>query len=1303
MQIVIDRLGKVSVTVDKDYWDSGKCYDRLVVVEDDITKCCYLSRKPVPLGVELNDREYWIPFSPRAEGYQPKLIPGVNIKNINNESILGEGNLDLDCKYVQKEAGKGLSSNDYSDEDKEKLDNLSEQVQSNYTETNPQSKAYIRNKPDLSVYVQKETGKGLSTNDFSNDDKTKLDSLHNYDDSTLSGKVATLEDNYDSVTEDITEIQDSITAIIGDVPTKATLDKATSIVTYYNKANNPLFTLNLADLVNAGILESVVVTEDSQGNTVIRMTFNTSSGTSVVDIPIESIFDVDNYYTKQQTDTKITDAVTTLENKLGAVATSNDYNDLDNTPTKLSDFSNDISYVALYDYNDDTNNTPPEEIIAKLRELPIQSVFIKVVGVNNTDDVTVYPCLRFDDTDTSNPIALFGITLDDGYIEFIDVTKDNISLYSSPYDFDPKVYVVDYNKPVSENIKNLFDSGYAIYCRYKDTDTNINYLVPLTHFDTYTYYFNLYLHNKGIIVKFATSGVWSSVVYNNNISSPTGQQTVNTNKLATTLKQGIVPTITLTNNGKTIVLYKSATSADAMGTNYSTGTVEFVTIADDLYLKCIVDFSTKTWTLYNDNIHNLNHIIVDYDESLELAEAYSVGDDIANAIRAGKTVVCKVTDIVDDDLYAALTSCNLEDGKYEFTSFVPASSESEDNKVYVFKLDDTADSGYGWTYDTVTIPSLNTLQEKLVSGQNIKTINGESILGEGNINITSSNGGAEITQDKSVLSYPADSTGAAKQNYQASVILGLKVNGTSCTDLTARNITATQGIVCDVSPYSGNLNLSVDIYEGTVISNGVGHIIVEISGTLNNTTYYAQTIISVLADKSSSGGGSTGNSAPYIQLPEPLLTYTADNSGYCVSSVNKTVTPILRVNGEAVENATITNLIPHYVQQQYASVTTSSDNKSLVVNIPAGGGKAVGSVEFIMQGTLNGVTYIGYSAIAITPARSGIQGATGATGAKGEDGVTPSITASATVTQGTGTPAVNVTKSGTDATPHFKFDFTNIGSGGSSQGGGTPQGIFIFTDNASGNGSYYKTMASVPTNDTIIGVAVCVDGCKMIIDKNVVYTSGTSKGTWKTGHLLPTFKNSTVPDNASLRFGSAYNFSDTDGLSNSNAFADILYTLKTSGNPGDNAGSCILQQCVEFNYQSGEYGNSGKHAYVNNSNGAAHNLQAYVPARYQVMVIRNHWSDIFKMLVAIINDESILGSNSTYKTFPGLVTSTKHNPGNSPINIDITGNYVSLSSYVVYVDRTVDCGRYANKSVSPYDWTDATATPYKYVLCYDIP
>lgn len=67
MQSQIDKLGKVSITIDKNYWDIRKDYDRLTVVEKEGTFGTYISRKPVPAGTSLDNREFWIPFSSLKE------------------------------------------------------------------------------------------------------------------------------------------------------------------------------------------------------------------------------------------------------------------------------------------------------------------------------------------------------------------------------------------------------------------------------------------------------------------------------------------------------------------------------------------------------------------------------------------------------------------------------------------------------------------------------------------------------------------------------------------------------------------------------------------------------------------------------------------------------------------------------------------------------------------------------------------------------------------------------------------------------------------------------------------------------------------------------------------------------------------------------------------------------------------------------------------------------------------------------------------------------------------------------------
>ena len=59
MKLAKQDLGKVAITVEKNYWNAIRAYDRLVIVEV-MGVGCYISRKPVPAGIQYDNREYWI-------------------------------------------------------------------------------------------------------------------------------------------------------------------------------------------------------------------------------------------------------------------------------------------------------------------------------------------------------------------------------------------------------------------------------------------------------------------------------------------------------------------------------------------------------------------------------------------------------------------------------------------------------------------------------------------------------------------------------------------------------------------------------------------------------------------------------------------------------------------------------------------------------------------------------------------------------------------------------------------------------------------------------------------------------------------------------------------------------------------------------------------------------------------------------------------------------------------------------------------------------------------------------------------
>lgn len=79
MEVQVDHLGKVAITIEQDYYDPTKDYDKLTVVEVEDRFTTYISRKPVPAGTSIDNREYWIPFSTQHD----KLLQRVETK-LNN-------------------------------------------------------------------------------------------------------------------------------------------------------------------------------------------------------------------------------------------------------------------------------------------------------------------------------------------------------------------------------------------------------------------------------------------------------------------------------------------------------------------------------------------------------------------------------------------------------------------------------------------------------------------------------------------------------------------------------------------------------------------------------------------------------------------------------------------------------------------------------------------------------------------------------------------------------------------------------------------------------------------------------------------------------------------------------------------------------------------------------------------------------------------------------------------------------------------------------------------------------------------
>ena len=150
-----------------------------------------IKNKPQINGVELDGNktleELGIQGAEEGKGLSEKNFTEAyenKLKGLSNYDDTGikKSIEDLDKNKVDKEEGKGLSTNDFDNAYKKKLDELN-----NYDDTEIIKK--IANK------VDKVEGKGLSTNDFTTALKTKLEGLSNYDDTKIKQEISSLADS----------------------------------------------------------------------------------------------------------------------------------------------------------------------------------------------------------------------------------------------------------------------------------------------------------------------------------------------------------------------------------------------------------------------------------------------------------------------------------------------------------------------------------------------------------------------------------------------------------------------------------------------------------------------------------------------------------------------------------------------------------------------------------------------------------------------------------------------------------------------------------------------------------------------------------------------------------------------------------------------------------------------------------------------------------------------------------------------------------------------------------------------------
>ena len=140
-------------------------------------------------------------------------------------------------------------------------------------------------------------------------------------------------------------------------------------------------------------------------------------------------------------------------------------------------------------------------------------------------------------------------------------------------------------------------------------------------------------------------------------------------------------------------------------------------------------------------------------------------DDLPTTAKTSNSLFV-ITDATAGDLsnyYTKTETDGLLDTKLDVTAYTPTDlsnyytkSETSGATEISTALSSKADTATTYTKtetDNAITAATSTKQDTLVSGTNIKTINGETLLGEGNITIQGGSGGESCTVDSTTIFY----------------------------------------------------------------------------------------------------------------------------------------------------------------------------------------------------------------------------------------------------------------------------------------------------------------------------------------------------------------------------------------------------------------------------------------------------------------------------------------------------------------------------------------------------------------------
>ena len=296
---------------------------------------------------------------------------------------------------------------------------------------------------ELSNKVDKVAGKGLSTNDYTTDEKTKLASLENYDDTQVKSDITSLETN--KADKSTTYTKSEVDSLIPDVSNFIT--KNVDDLTYYTLATDTghsielsinsstyVVTLNLKNSAGTTIstdtidlpLESVVV-NGSYDSTNKKIVLTLQSG-STIDIPVGDL--VSGLQSEITSNNKLSSDLVDDTNKTNLFVTSSEkttwnnksdfsgnYNDLSNKPTipsALSDLSDDTTHRVVTDTEKTTWSGKQDELLSGTNIKTINNT--SILGSGNIDtEIIQYATMPTANADNLGKIVQFTGTTDSTY------------------------------------------------------------------------------------------------------------------------------------------------------------------------------------------------------------------------------------------------------------------------------------------------------------------------------------------------------------------------------------------------------------------------------------------------------------------------------------------------------------------------------------------------------------------------------------------------------------------------------------------------------------------------------------------------------------------------------------------------------------------------------------------------------------------------------------------------------------------------------------------------------------------------